>query len=120
MSRRTYILCMIGAALVLATFWLTNRLLWQPGLTEENIRNSRPGMTLEEVEALLGGPATWEVDMRDEQGGAAMGYRWLRHWKVEGAVVDMQFFADGTVMFAGSRGRPQPGILARVRTWVGW
>ncbi len=50
-------LCVIGAALVLAAFWLTNWLLWEPGLTEENIRRIRPGMTLTEVEAMLGRPA---------------------------------------------------------------
>ena len=65
------------------------------------MRRIRPGMTLGEVEALLGGPATWEMDTRDEQGGAALGYRWLRHWESEGAAVDVQFFADGTVMTAG-------------------
>ncbi len=116
MSRRTYILCVIGAALILAAFWLTNRLLWEPGLTEENAKSIRPGMTLAEVEGLLGGPATWEVDMQEEQGGAAMGYRWLRVWNESGARAEVQFTEDGCVMTAAGRCRQQPGILPRVRT----
>jgi len=36
---------------------LTDRLLWQPSLTEDNVRRLRPGITLAQVEGLLGGPA---------------------------------------------------------------
>jgi hypothetical protein len=35
-----------GLALVAAALFLTDRLLWQPGLTEDNVRRLRPGMTL--------------------------------------------------------------------------
>jgi hypothetical protein len=31
---------------LLAALLLTARLLWQPGITEENVRRLRPGMTL--------------------------------------------------------------------------
>ena len=50
-------------ALVVGALPLTDRLLWQPGLTEENVRRLRPGMTLAEVEALLGGPAADTFEM---------------------------------------------------------
>ena len=54
--RRRALLWMAGLALVALTLLLTDRLLWQPGLTEDNVRRIRPGMPLAEVEALLGGP----------------------------------------------------------------
>jgi hypothetical protein len=41
-------------ALVGGALMLTDRLLWQPGLTEDNVRRIKPGMTLAEVEVLLG------------------------------------------------------------------
>ncbi len=43
------------ALLMLAgAFLLTDALLWEPGVTEWNVQRIRPGMTFEEVEALLG------------------------------------------------------------------
>ena len=109
-----------GVALVVGALLLTDRLLWQPGLTEDNVRSIRPGMTLAEVEALLGGPAAVTLDMHPVAPDEERGYRWLRRWKAEGAAVDVQFFADGCVMSAAGRGQPRPGILARVRSWLGW
>src|SRR6516162_323267 len=55
--RRRPLLWLAGLALVVGALLLTDRLLWQPGLTEDNVRRIRPGMALAEVEALLGGPA---------------------------------------------------------------
>jgi hypothetical protein len=100
---------------------LTDRLLWQPGLTQDNVRRLRPGMTLAEVEALLGGPATATIDWWAEGGHLAqMGIRWQRHWKAEGTDVDVQFWADGRVLAAGGGRRSCPGPLARLRAWLGW
>jgi hypothetical protein len=94
-----------GVALVVGALLLTDRLLWVPGLTEENVRRIRPGMTLAEVEALLGGPAADSFEMPAD----FPAYRWPREWRAEGAVVDVQFFADGTVMAAGGGKRgPAP------------
>ena len=60
MSRRA-LLWLAGLALVVGALLITDALLWTPGLTEVNVRRLRPGMTLTEVEALLGGSAeqTW-------------------------------------------------------------
>jgi hypothetical protein len=118
--RKRALLWLAGPALVAFALLLTDSLIWRPGLTQDNVRRIRPGMTLAKVEALLGGTATWEMDMRDGQGGAGLGYRWLRHCKAEGAFVDVQFFADGTVMAAGGGRRPGPGSLARLRSLLGW
>jgi hypothetical protein len=64
--RRRALLGLAGVALVVGALLLTDRLLWEPGLTEENVRRIRPGMTLAEVEALLGGPATKTIDKQAE------------------------------------------------------
>src|SRR5262245_29793669 len=49
-----------GLALLLlaGAFLLTDRLVRPPGITEANVKRIRPGMTLAQVERLLGGPAT--------------------------------------------------------------
>jgi hypothetical protein len=52
--RKRACLWLAGLALVALALLLTDRLLWRPGLTEDNVRRLRPGMTLAEVEELLG------------------------------------------------------------------
>jgi hypothetical protein len=49
--------------LVVGALLLTDRLLWQPGLSAENVKCLRPGMTLAEIQALLGGPAADSFEM---------------------------------------------------------
>ena len=95
MSRRA-LLWLAGLALVFLALLRTVRLLWQPGLTEGNVRRIRPGMALAEVEALLGGPATETIDWWAEgEPRDSLRVRWQRHWQAEGDAVDVQFFADG-------------------------
>ena len=50
-------LWLAGIVLIALALLLTDRLLWTPGVTEDNVRRIRPGMTLAEVEALLACPA---------------------------------------------------------------
>ena len=119
MSRRA-LLWLAGLALVVAALLLTDRLLWAPGLTEDNVRRLRPGMTLAEVEALLGGPATWEMDMRQEAPGEKLGFRWLRKWVDEGARLEVLFSERGRVLRAEGWGRPPRSSFARLRAWLGW
>jgi hypothetical protein len=115
MSRRA-LLWLAGLALVVGALLLTGRLLWQPGLTEDNVSRIRPGMTLAEVEALLSGPASDTFEMPAD----CPAFRWQREWRGEGAAVDVQFTADGRVMAAGGGRRSRPGPLARLRAWLGW
>jgi hypothetical protein len=115
MSRRAT-LWLVGLALVVGALLLTDWLLWTPGLTEDNVRRLRPGMTLAEVEALLGVLAAETVEMPPDYPA----FRWQREWHEGGADVVVQFTADGRVMAAQGRGRPQPGTLARLRSLLGW
>jgi hypothetical protein len=114
--RKRALLWLAGLALVVGALLLTDALLWRPGLTEGNVRRIQPGMTLAEVEALLGGPATETVEMPADYPA----YRWQREWREGGDPVVVQFFADGTVMAAGGKGRPEPSPSARLRAWLGW
>jgi hypothetical protein len=71
--RRRALLWMGGVALVVGVLLLTDWLLWEPGLTEDNVRRIRPVMPLAEVEALLGGPACPPTTRRI--GGSGSGAR---------------------------------------------
>jgi hypothetical protein len=64
--RRRADLWLAGVALVVGALLLTDRLLWEPGLTEDNVHRLWPGMTLAEVEALPGGPAVDTFEMPAE------------------------------------------------------
>ena len=56
MSRRVYLLG-VGLALVALALAFTDwALSLRPGVTEVNVRRVKPGMTLAEVEAVLGPP----------------------------------------------------------------
>ena len=114
--RKRACLWLSGVALVVGALLLTDHLLGEPGLTEDNVRRLRPGMPLAEVEALLGGPAADTFEMPAE----FPAYRWQREWREGGDSVVVLFFADGRVMAAAGKGRPQPGSLARLRAWIGW
>jgi hypothetical protein len=115
MSRRA-LLWLAGVVLVVGALFLTDWLLWQPGLTEDNARRLRPGMTLAEVEALLGGPAADSFEMPPDY----RAFRWQREWRKGGTSVVVQFFPDGRVMAAGARGGPsQAPSHGCGRGWAG-
>src|SRR5436305_330604 len=105
--RRLLLLSLAAIAVVLMVAWL----LWpRTGITRENARRIELGMTLAEVEAILGGPA------RDESSGplthdlgpihVALSHggpegfpaaqRWLR-WKSDSVTVDVTV-CDGRVI----------------------
>jgi hypothetical protein len=125
--RKRALLWLTGLALVALALLLTDWLLWAPGLTEDNVRRIRAGLTLAEVEELLGSPAADTFDLGveiapDEQ----RGYRWQREWREGGGDVVVQFTADGRVVAAAGQGGvtawpPRPpaclaGLVARGTT----
>ncbi|HYT90030.1 MAG TPA: hypothetical protein VEL76_15090 [Gemmataceae bacterium] len=71
MKRWTRRVAWVGIALtvVVLALGVTERLLWQPGVTEANVRRLRAGMTLQEVENLLGGPSGNYSRIPDEEAG---------------------------------------------------
>jgi hypothetical protein len=61
MNRRVFFLGLAVSALAVALL-LTYRLLQHPGITEANVRRIRPGMSVQEVEAFLGGPSNSDLE----------------------------------------------------------
>jgi hypothetical protein len=130
MSRRVYLLG-VGLALLAGAFLLTDALLWRPGVTEANVRRIRPGMTLAEVEALLG---PFILDREDTPFHRAVREDALQvmchgadsgvvHWYWHGE------HGHAGVAFLGGRVLqalwiPDPpsggGLLDRLHAWLGW
>src|SRR5262249_6453326 len=99
MPRRA-LLWLAGLALIAGALLLTDRLLWQPGLTEDSVRRIPPGMTLAEVEALLGGPAADSFEMPADY----LTFRWQREWREGNADVVVQVTVHrpkGTAVHSG-------------------
>jgi hypothetical protein len=119
-----------GLALVALAFVLTDRLLaLPPGVTRENVQRLRPGMTVEQVAALLGGPAECDVPFRACVHGLLweeLGYPETCQWWTapsEGGVY-VGFGCDGRVTGCSARGAcgvlpAAPGLLSRFRLGVG-
>jgi hypothetical protein len=108
MSRRVYLLG-VGLALVALAFVVTDALLWEPGPTEANFNRIRVGMTLAEVERLLGPPSD------------SMNCPPLVVWRSAAGCASASFFG-GRVTQAGwePSAAPRPSPLAHLRAWLGW
>jgi hypothetical protein len=61
MSKRVYFFGLAMSAVALA-FVLAEQLFWEPGVSAASVRRIRPGMTLAEVEAILGGPSDTDLE----------------------------------------------------------
>ena len=64
MHRLVY-LAGLGLVLLAGAFLLTDHLTWQPGVTERNGRLVRRGISMAQVQAVLGGPAQLWTDLDD-------------------------------------------------------
>jgi hypothetical protein len=110
MSRRVYLLG-VGLALVALALAFTDWALTPPpGVTEANARRIRPGMTLDQVGDLLGGPG---IDLGDYFGR-------LMVWGEQGATVQVRYDDQRLVVWAEFKGATAPGLLSRLRSWLGW
>jgi hypothetical protein len=107
----------VGLALVALALAVTDwALRLRPGVTEANVKRIRPGMTVGEVEALLGCPAD-TAQRADKCGGD-----WLREWRCPRGEVYVLSSPDDRVMRAAFH--PNPASLSspldRLRAWLGW
>jgi hypothetical protein len=114
MSRGVYLLG-VGLALVALAFvgtdWVV-RPSCEPGPTEANVRRIRPGMTLDEVEAILG---EWSFP----PSRARSRYFW---WQNPAGAVTVIMGRNSRVERIVWDPSPQasPSLLARIRIWLGW
>jgi hypothetical protein len=116
MSRRVYLLG-LGAALVALALAFTDRALsLRPGVTEANVKRIRAGMTLGQVNALLGSRPTDRLSVMGP-GGPPFTYV----WKGPAGMALVYELPGGRVRAAQwVRDEDQPGPLARLRSWLGW
>jgi hypothetical protein len=125
MSRGVFLLG-VGIAVVALAFVVTDWMIGPtPGVTEANARRIKPGMTMSQVEAILGGPGGWYSSYSNGRE-----YNSIYRWNGPGVAVEVDFacqFPSGQFPF----GRPEvvaavcfqrtagPTPLARLRSWLG-
>jgi hypothetical protein len=162
MSRGVYLLG-VGMALVALAFVVTDALLWEPGVTEANVRRIRVGMTMAEVEALLGGPPKVTANRNDFAGDRVTLMLECYWWGKTGTALVSVLTQEGRYVRCFKRGKAshrrfrahgmraptrhadfviqvgpaqvesgrvrsvqwnsaesRPGLLDRLRSWLGW
>ncbi len=125
MSSRVYLLG-IAMVLVALAFVITDGVLGSgPGVTEANVRRIRVGMTLQEVEAILGGPGKGPVPGPNGWGTGFQRFEFdsIYYWTGRGGTAVVYISIRGstpTVYCAGFSRTEQPSPLARLRDWLGW
>jgi hypothetical protein len=116
MSRRVYLLG-VGLALVALALVITEAALGPPpGVTQPNVHRIRPGMTMQEVEALLGGPPALRLGRGAQwEGLDGVAVVFLDR---DGRVVAAEFrpWEDGD----GPAAPQAPAFFPRLRAWLGW
>ena len=120
MSRRVYLLG-VGLALVALALAFTDwALSLRPGVTEANVRRIREGMTMKEVELILGGRGEWWMEGTTCQRRDAL-WAWIGpHGRV---FVGFGAFGDhAPLVVEWTRFRRTDGLspLERLRAWLGW
>ena len=124
MSRRVFLLG-VGLALVALAFVLTDVLLWEPGVTAANVRRIRAGMTLAEVNAVLGPPVQDEMRLLaiTTNSGAmdtAAPEDFTCAWEGPGGSVAVRFDAGERVREYWFLPIRHDSPLSRLRAWLGW
>ena len=119
MSRRVYLLG-VGLALLALAFAVTEwGLGTRAGGMEAKVRLIRPGMGLAEVQALLGGPGRFRG-----QEGNSESWTDLYEWTAPDGEVFVLFESRGDAPVAALQAHftrsERPGLIARLRAWLGW
>src|SRR5262245_43866406 len=127
MSRRVYLLG-VGLALVALLLAVTDGALGpSPGVTEANFRRIRPGMTFDEVDAILG-PLIPEERAAFEASKTQPKWREramrVLTWNGPAGDIVVHFNENWLVDFAtpylDDSPAKRPGPLSRLRAWLGW
>jgi hypothetical protein len=114
MPRLVYLLG-VGLALVALALAFTDWAL-RSRVTEANARRIRAGLTLAEVEALLGGPARQMSEFREDRSTLRVGV-----WEGPTCIVWVTFGPTNRVAGRSWRRRDEPsGLLDSLRAWLGW
>jgi hypothetical protein len=116
MSKRLYLLCLGIAAVGLGLAFTNWVLSLRPGATEAHLTQVRAGMTLSEVEALLGGPGV-RVCRAANSASRSEDY----YWEGDEGRAWISLGSDGRVEAARwtSFGRARPSPLDRFLAWLG-
>jgi hypothetical protein len=128
MSRRVYLLG-VGLALVALAFAATDSLLTPPpGVTEANCRRIRVGMLRAEIERLLGGHGI-SLGKYPPNPRCQWNYRfpWTNKewresvaWVCEAGGIEVTFDEAGRAVRTYRVWNGEPGLLSRLRAWLGW
>ncbi len=120
MTRRRVLL--LGSVAIVAAMAVAMWAVWPrpSAITEENAAKIQQGMTLAEVEAILGGPA------RDETGGAEASLYVImilgdeREWIAPGIAINIRFDGDNRVALVhrGATLTLDGSFLDRVCRWL--
>jgi hypothetical protein len=118
MSKRVFLFG-VGIALLGLGLAFTDRVLsLRPGVTEANYKRLRVGMTMAEVAAILGQPEPRQPQVNSNgvriEGG-------LHVWRGQDGAYVLTFGRKrvGCIAWQGPT-RSSPGLLARLRSWLGW
>jgi hypothetical protein len=135
MSKRVFRFGLAITAVALA-FVAVDHFCWSPGPTKSNMQRIRVGMTLEEVKAILGDcpalvgqeghPAFWADRVTQEElayAGSQGNGRVVVNWADNNRAYRVQvLFRKGRVVPPVLWIGPDdpPGLLGRLRAWLGW
>jgi hypothetical protein len=116
MPRPVPLLCLGIAAVGLGLAFTNWVLRPRPGVTEANLKQVRAGMTLPEVEALLGGPGVRGCRAADSTSTSPE-----YSWENDEGRARVSIGSDGRVETASwtSFDRARPGPLERFLGWLG-
>ncbi|MCI0380071.1 MAG: outer membrane protein assembly factor BamE [Gemmataceae bacterium] len=112
----------IGAMVLATAGYVAVRLLFYPcPITAENHQKIQPGMTLQQVGALLGRPADGKlnvvVPITDGTSSTIWFTEWTRTWTGEAAVISVMVDDNGVVALTNFRPLPRPSLWQRIRSW---